>query len=56
MTAPVVVMQAGREKKILSEVNMESSVYSTAVTSNGVMFLMTRNQLWAIQEGAQLKR
>ena len=52
----VVVMQAGREKKILSEVNMESSVYSTAVTSNGVMFLMTRNQLWAIQEGAQLKR
>ena len=52
----VVVMQAGREKKILSEVNMESSVYSTPVTSNGVMFLMTRNQLWAIQEGAQLKR
>ncbi len=52
----VVVMHHGREKKLLSEVNMESSVYSTAITSNGVMFLMTRNQLWAIQEGAQLKR
>jgi outer membrane protein assembly factor BamB len=52
----VVVMHHGREKKLLSEVNMESSVYSTVITSNGVMFLMTRNQLWAIQEGAQLKR
>ena len=52
----VVVMQAGREKKILAEPNMGSSVYSTVVTANGVMFIMTRNNLYAIQEGAQLKK
>jgi outer membrane protein assembly factor BamB len=52
----VVVMQAGREKKILAEPNMGSSVYSTVVTANGVMFVMTRNNLYAIQEGAQLKK
>jgi hypothetical protein len=35
---------------------MGSSVYSTVITSNGVMFIMTRNNLYAIQQGAQLKR
>ena len=52
----IVVMQAGREKKILAEPNMGSSVYATVVTANGVMFVMTRNNLYAIQEGAQLKK
>jgi outer membrane protein assembly factor BamB len=50
----VVVFQHGREKKILAENLMPSSVYSTVVTANGVMYLMTRNELFAIQEGAQL--
>ena len=45
----------GARRRSCREVNMESSVYSTAITSNGVMFVMTRNQLWAIQEGAQLE-
>ncbi len=35
---------------------MGSSVYSTVITANGVMFIMTRNNLYAIQEGAQLKK
>jgi outer membrane protein assembly factor BamB len=52
----VVVMQHGKEKKLLAEPNMGSSVYSTVVTANGVMFIMTRNELYAIQQGAQLKR
>lgn len=52
----VVVMQEGREKKIINEVNMGSSVYSTVITANGVMYIMTRNELYAIQEGAQLAR
>ena len=52
----VVVMQAGREKKVLAEPNMCSSVYSTVITANGVMFIMTRNNLYAIQQGAQLKK
>jgi outer membrane protein assembly factor BamB len=52
----VAIMQHGREFKLIKEVNMGSSVYSTAITANGVMYLMTRNQLFAIQEGAQLKK
>jgi outer membrane protein assembly factor BamB len=52
----VVVMQHGREKKELRTNEMGSSVYSTVITSNGVMFIMTRNNLYAIQQGAQLKR
>ncbi len=46
----VVVLKAGKEKKIVSEMNMGSSVYSTAVPANGAIFLMNRNQLFAIAE------
>jgi outer membrane protein assembly factor BamB len=49
----VTVFNHGREKKVLSEVNMGSSVYSTVITSNGAMFIMTRNNLFAIQQGAK---
>ena len=51
----LVVIHHGREKKILAENMMDSSVYSTVVTANGVMYVMTRNNLYAIQEGAQKK-
>lgn len=46
----VVVMQAGKEKKLIAEMNMGSSVYSTPVPANGSLFIMNRNQLWAIAE------
>lgn len=49
----VTVFAHGREKKVLYEMNMGSSVYSTVVTSNGAMFIMTRNNLFAIQEGTK---
>ena len=49
----VVVFQHGREKKVLAENMMDSAVYSTVVTANGTMFIMTRNNLYAISEGAQ---
>jgi outer membrane protein assembly factor BamB len=51
----VVVMQPGREMKIISEMNMGSSVYSTVVPANGALYLMNRNQLWALAEGASRK-
>src|SRR4030095_10802645 len=44
----VVVMQAGKEKKLISEMNMGSSVYSTPVPANGALFIMNRNQLFAL--------
>jgi outer membrane protein assembly factor BamB len=44
----VVVLQAGKEKKVLAEMNMGSSVYSTAVAANGALYLANRNQLFAL--------
>ncbi len=44
----VVVLEAGRQLKVLYETNMGSSVYCTVVPSNGTMFVVNRNQLYAI--------
>jgi outer membrane protein assembly factor BamB len=49
----VVVMQAGREKKVIAEMNMGSSVYSTAVPANGVLFITSRNQLFALADSGR---
>jgi outer membrane protein assembly factor BamB len=46
----VVVLQAGKEKKVLAEMNMGSSVYSTPVAAHGVLFISNRNQLFALAE------
>ncbi|HVF86457.1 MAG TPA: PQQ-binding-like beta-propeller repeat protein [Pyrinomonadaceae bacterium] len=48
----VVVMQTGKEKKLLTELNMGSSVYSTAIPANGAIFITNRNQLFALAENA----
>src|SRR5262245_1247736 len=44
----VVVLQAGKEKKVIGEINMGSSVYSSPVPANGALFIMNRNQLFAL--------
>ncbi|MCI0664572.1 MAG: PQQ-binding-like beta-propeller repeat protein [Acidobacteria bacterium] len=46
----VVILQAGREKKLIGEMNMGSSVYSSPVPANGALFIMNRNQLFALAE------
>ncbi|HWQ33265.1 MAG TPA: PQQ-binding-like beta-propeller repeat protein [Blastocatellia bacterium] len=48
----VVVLQHGKEKKVLGELNMGSSVYATPVPANGALFIMNRNQLFALAQGA----
>ena len=52
----VAVIEHGKTFKLVSEQNMGSSVYATAVPANGKLFIMNRNQLYALQEGAQLKK
>ena len=47
----VAVMAADKTMKMIAENNMGSSVYSTAVPANGAIFLVNRNQLFAIAEG-----
>jgi outer membrane protein assembly factor BamB len=44
----VVVLQAGKEKKVLATNTMGSAVYGTAVPANNTLFIMNRNQLFAI--------
>jgi outer membrane protein assembly factor BamB len=46
----IVVLKAGKEKKLIAEMNMGSSVYSTPVPANGVLFVANRNQLFALAE------
>jgi outer membrane protein assembly factor BamB len=44
----VVIMQPGKQAKVLAELNLGSSVYSTPVGANGVLFITSRNQLFAL--------
>jgi outer membrane protein assembly factor BamB len=46
----VVVLAAGKEKKILAENTLGSSVYATAVPANGALLIMNRNQLWSLSD------
>jgi outer membrane protein assembly factor BamB len=48
----VVVFAAGKEKKILNTIDMGGSVYTTPVAANGVLYISTREKLYAIQQGA----
>jgi outer membrane protein assembly factor BamB len=47
----VAILQAGREKKLIGEMNMGSSVYSTPIPANGALFIMNRNQLFSLAVG-----
>ena len=51
----VVIIQEGKTKKVLGEINMGSSVYSTPVPANGAMYISNRNQLYALAEAPQAK-
>ena len=44
----VVILQHGKEKKLLGEVNMGSSVYCSVVAAHDTIFVANRNQLYAI--------
>ena len=46
----VAILQEGKVKKVIAEINMGSSVYSTPVPANGVLYIANRNQLYALAE------
>jgi outer membrane protein assembly factor BamB len=49
----VEVLQAGKTMKVLGSYNMGVSVYSTPVAKDGVMYVLARNRLFALKQGAQ---
>jgi outer membrane protein assembly factor BamB len=51
----VVVLQAGKEKKVLAEMNMGSAIYATPVPAHGTLFVNNRNQLFALAASAGTK-
>jgi len=50
----VAVLEAGKELVVLNEINMGSAVYTTPVAHDGVLYVATRNKLFAIADGAQM--
>jgi outer membrane protein assembly factor BamB len=47
------VLQAGKAMKVLGTYNMGVSVYSTPVAKDGVLYVLARNRLFALQQGAK---
>lgn len=45
----LIILQAGKEKKLLDEKTFNSSIYSTPTFANGKMFVSDRSQLYSIQ-------
>jgi outer membrane protein assembly factor BamB len=52
----IAVLQAGPELKVLAEIDMGNSVYSTPIAANGVLYVMTRSDLFAITAPGNPKR
>jgi outer membrane protein assembly factor BamB len=44
----ITILQHGKVKKVIGEMNMGSSVYSTPVPAHGTLFIANRNQLFAL--------
>ena len=49
----VVILKTGKTKEIVGEMHMGSSVYTTPYAKGGVLYILTRNRLYAIAEGAK---
>lgn len=46
----IAILAAAKEKKVIGEINMGSSVYSTPIPVNGALLIVNRNQLFALAE------
>jgi hypothetical protein len=44
----IAILAAAKEKKLIGEMSMGSTVYSTAVPAHGKLLIANRKQLWAL--------
>jgi outer membrane protein assembly factor BamB len=44
----VVILESGRERRIIGAMNMGGAVYATPVPANDALFIMTRNRLFKV--------
>jgi len=47
------ILAAGRTKKVLGMVQLDSSIYATATPANGVLYVATMNKLYALAKSAK---
>ena len=47
----IAVLEAGKELKVLGEINVGSAVYTTPVAHDGTLFVLSRNRLFAFENG-----
>jgi outer membrane protein assembly factor BamB len=52
----VAVLKAGTELKKIAEIDMANAVYGTPVPANGVLYIMTRSELYAISVAKEPRR
>ena len=47
------VLAAGKEKKVLSQINLGAKIYASPVAADGTLYINSKNYLWAVrkQEG-----
>jgi hypothetical protein len=45
------ILKAGREEKVLCDLQLKSPVSATVTAANGVVYLATMKQLWALKSG-----
>lgn len=49
----IAILAHGKEMKLLGELNMGAAVYTTPVAHDGVLYVVARNRLFALAQGAQ---
>jgi outer membrane protein assembly factor BamB len=49
----VAILKEGKKMELLAEINMGSAIYTTPVAKNGVLYISTRNSLFAVEKGAR---
>ncbi|MDA1013404.1 MAG: PQQ-binding-like beta-propeller repeat protein [Planctomycetota bacterium] len=46
----ITIFKHGKEKKIIAEINMDNSVYSTPIVANNVLYIANKSTLYAIEQ------
>ena len=50
----LLVLAAGKEKKLLANIHLGTPAYCTPVVANGVLYVASQHYLWAVQANARV--